>query len=63
MKTVATHEAKTHLSRLLAEIGNGEEYVMTCGPVPVAHVVDHPGELHHSFARHPLSNLRAARIW
>ncbi|MGC1481923.1 MAG: type II toxin-antitoxin system Phd/YefM family antitoxin, partial [Chthoniobacterales bacterium] len=36
MKSVATHEAKTHLSRLLSEIANGEEYLITRGRTPVA---------------------------
>ena len=36
MKTVTTHEAKTHLSRLLREVQAGETIIIRSGPVPVA---------------------------
>ena len=36
MKTVTTHEAKTHLSRLLKEVQAGETIVIRNGAVPVA---------------------------
>jgi prevent-host-death family protein len=36
MKTVTTHEAKTHLSRLLKEVQAGETVVIRNGAVPVA---------------------------
>ena len=39
MKTVATHEAKTHLSRILAETAAGEEYIITRGATPVARLI------------------------
>lgn len=41
MKTVSTHEAKTHLSRLLAEIeaGDEEEIVICRGSMPAARLV------------------------
>ena len=39
MKTVSTHEAKTHLSRLLAEVEAGEEYVICRGKIPTARLV------------------------
>lgn len=39
MKTVSTHEAKTHLSRLLKRVGMGEEIVITRGSTPVARLV------------------------
>ncbi len=42
MKSVATHEAKTHLSRLLTEIAAGEEYVITRGRTPVARLIPVP---------------------
>ena len=29
MKTVNTHEAKTHLSRILADVEKGEEYILS----------------------------------
>ena len=36
MKTVTTHQAKTHLSRLLKEAQAGETIVILSGSVPVA---------------------------
>jgi prevent-host-death family protein len=39
MKTVSTHEAKTHLSKLLAEVEAGEEIVIARGSRPVARLV------------------------
>lgn len=36
MKTVTTHQAKTHLSRLLKEAQTGETIVILNGSVPVA---------------------------
>jgi prevent-host-death family protein len=36
MKTVTTHEAKTHLSRLLKDVLRGETVIVTNGSVPVA---------------------------
>ncbi len=36
MATVTTHEAKTHLSRLLRRVESGEEIVILRGDVPVA---------------------------
>ncbi|MDX2021014.1 MAG: type II toxin-antitoxin system prevent-host-death family antitoxin [Deltaproteobacteria bacterium] len=36
MKTVTTHEAKTHLSRLLAEVEAGQDVVILRGSVPAA---------------------------
>jgi prevent-host-death family protein len=36
VKTVTTHQAKTHLSRLLKEAQAGEKIVITNGKVPVA---------------------------
>lgn len=39
MKTVNVHEAKTHLSRLLARVEAGEEIVISRGGVPVARLV------------------------
>ena len=36
MKTVTTHQAKTHLSRLLKEVQGGETIVILNGRVPVA---------------------------
>ena len=39
MKTVTTHEAKTHLSSLLKEVERGEEVVVRRGDRPVARLV------------------------
>lgn len=36
MKTVNTHEAKTHLSRILDEVSRGEIYIISKNGVPVA---------------------------
>jgi prevent-host-death family protein len=36
MKAVTTHQAKTHLSRLLKEVQTGETIVILSGSVPVA---------------------------
>jgi antitoxin (DNA-binding transcriptional repressor) of toxin-antitoxin stability system len=36
MQTVTVHEAKTHMSRLLARVEAGEEIVIARGKVPVA---------------------------
>ena len=36
---MTTHEAKTHLSRLLAEVEAGEEVVISRGAHPVARLV------------------------
>jgi len=48
MKTVNTHEAKTHLSRLLKRVAAGEEIVIMKAGVPVARLV-------------PLEDARPAR--
>jgi prevent-host-death family protein len=39
MKSVNVHEAKTHLSRLLAEVEQGEEIVISRGGKPVARLL------------------------
>ncbi|MBY0273824.1 type II toxin-antitoxin system Phd/YefM family antitoxin [Candidatus Binatia bacterium] len=39
MKTVTTHEAKTHLSRLIAEVEAGEEIIIRRGAQAVARIV------------------------
>lgn len=39
MKSVTTHEAKTHLSKLLAEVEAGEEIVILRGTVPAARLL------------------------
>ncbi len=42
MKTITTHEAKTHLSRYLAEVEKGEEFVIARGKNAVAKLVPMP---------------------
>lgn len=39
MTTITTHEAKTHLSRYLAQVEKGEEFVIARGHTPVAMLV------------------------
>lgn len=39
MKTIATHEAKTHLSRYLKEVGEGHSFIITRGRTPLAKLV------------------------
>jgi prevent-host-death family protein len=39
MKKVTTHEAKTHLSRLLGQVEAGEEIVICRGATPLARLV------------------------
>lgn len=42
MQTVAIHEAKTHLSRLLQECLRGETVIITRGKIPIAKLVALP---------------------
>jgi prevent-host-death family protein len=44
MKAVNTHEAKTHLSRLLRRVAAGEEITIANRGVPVARLVPVPTE-------------------
>ena len=39
MKTVTTHQAKTHLSRLLKDVQAGETVVILSGSAPVAKLI------------------------
>ena len=39
MVTISTHEAKTHLSRYLAEVEQGKEFIIARGKLPVARLV------------------------
>ncbi len=41
MKSVNTHEAKTHLSRILEEVEHGEVYVISRNGRPVAELRRH----------------------
>lgn len=44
MKTVNVHEAKTHLSRLLARVARGEEVTIARAGKPVARLVPIAGK-------------------
>lgn len=44
MKTVATNEAKTHLSALLQEVSRGETVVISRGRKPLAKLVPYDTE-------------------
>jgi prevent-host-death family protein len=44
MKTVATNEAKTHLSALLQEVSRGETVIIARGRKPVAKLVPYEPE-------------------
>jgi len=44
MTMVSTHEAKTHLSRLLDEIQEGESVIIARGNKPVARLVPYDGK-------------------
>jgi antitoxin (DNA-binding transcriptional repressor) of toxin-antitoxin stability system len=39
MKTITTHYAKTHLSRLLKEVQRGEEIVILNGQIPAGRLI------------------------
>ena len=39
MKTVTIHETKTHLSRLLHEVEQGEQVVIARGRTPIARLI------------------------
>ncbi len=41
MKTVNIHEAKTKLSKILAEIEKGETYLICKNEVPIADLIPH----------------------
>lgn len=53
MKTVTTHEAKTHLSRLLKEVNLGQEIVIMNGREPAGKLVGYS----------PSSEPRKTRSW
>ncbi len=50
-KVVTIHQAKTHLSRLLAEVEAGVEIVLARGKTPIARIV--PLESHKKVRRVP----------
>lgn len=46
MTTISTHEAKTHLSRYLAEVEAGAEFIIARGKQPIARLIsiDRPAQ-------------------
>jgi prevent-host-death family protein len=44
VRRVGVHEAKTHLSRLLREVEEGDEVVLMRGNTAVARIVSEPSE-------------------
>ena len=44
MEVINTHEAKTHLSRLLERVANGEEFIIAKAGKPLARLVGFRGE-------------------
>lgn len=59
MKTVTTHQAKTHLSRLLKEVQAGETIIILNGSVPTAKLTaTQPTEA----TRPPVGTVTSARV-
>ena len=59
MKTVTTHQAKTHLSRLLKEVQAGETIVILNGSVPAAKLTAaEPTEA----VRPPVGTITSSRV-
>lgn len=46
METVNTHEAKTHLSRLLERVARGEEFIIARAGKPIARLIGFRQETH-----------------
>lgn len=59
VKQVNVHEAKTHLSKLLAEVENGHEIVVARDGKPVAKLVPFPVKKKN---RIPMNDLKG-KIW
>ena len=59
MKTVTTHQAKTHLSRLLKEVQAGETIVILSGSSPVAKLIAMRPE---KAARPPVGTRTSAQV-
>jgi prevent-host-death family protein len=60
MRSVGAYEAKTHLSRLIDEVGRGERFAITKNGVPVAMLSPVPEAL-KSDQREVIQQLRALR--
>ena len=59
MKTVSTHQAKTHLSRLLREVQAGETVVILSGSAPMARLVAVRPE---KVSRPPVGTLTSSEV-
>jgi len=57
--TVNVHEAKTHLSRLLARVARGEEIIIARGGKPLARLIpiERPGTVAEAF------DLYKGQVW
>ncbi len=60
MKTVGASEARSHFSRLLERVANGEQIVITRHGTPVARLVPF-AKLDSERARRAISRLKASR--
>ena len=52
METVNTHDAKTHLSRLLERVAKGEEFIIAKAGKPLARLVGFRSEDHDRTGGH-----------
>jgi len=59
MTTVNIHEAKTHLSRLLAKVARGDEVIIARGGKPVARLVP----IQKARRMEPLLGIDKGRLW
>ena len=59
MKTVTTHQAKTHLSRLLREVQAGDSVVILSGSTPMAQLVAVRSE---NASRPPVGTLTSSEV-
>jgi prevent-host-death family protein len=60
MLSVTTHEAKTHLSKLLKQIQEGEEIIIKRGDTPVAKLV--PITKHQTAAKPTVGTVTSSSI-
>ena len=60
MKTITTHDAKTHLSRYLAEVEEGEQITIARGKKPVAMLV--PAKPLKKRSRPKVGKIRGTRF-
>lgn len=51
MTTVNVHQAKTHLSRLLAEVARGEEIIISRAGTPIARLVPYAAATQRTLGR------------